>query len=81
FLAYSTYVNQTYQCLGFAAGATFLASLRQGLFFLPLAFLLPGVLGLTGIEMVQPAADILTFLLAIPFQLRFFRKHLPVHDP
>ena len=81
FLAYSTYVNQTYQCLGFAAGATFLASLRQGLFFLPLAFLLPGVLGLTGIEMVQPAADILTFLLAIPFQLRFFRKHLPVHAP
>ena len=75
-LAYSTFVNQLYQCLGFAAGASFLASLRQGILYIPLAYMLPLWWGLTGIEMIQPAADILTFLISIPFQIRFFRKHL-----
>ncbi len=76
FMAYSTYVNQTYQCLGFSRGATFLACCRQGICFLPLAFILPRLLGLTGIEMLQSGADILTFVIAVPFQIHFFRKHL-----
>ncbi len=75
-LAYSTYVNQTYQCLGFAKGATFLACCRQGICFIPLAFILPPLLGVTGIEMLQPAADILTFAISVPMQVRFFKKHL-----
>ncbi len=75
-MAYSTYVNQTYQCLGFSKGATFLACCRQGICFIPLAFVLPPLIGLTGIEMLQALADILTFLISIPFQIRFFRKHL-----
>ena len=74
--AYSTFVNQTYQCLGFPLGATILASCRQGIFFIPLNFLLPLCLKLTGIEMVQAGADLCTFLLCIPFQIYFFRKHL-----
>lgn len=76
FLAYSTYVNQTYQCLGYSAQATFLASCRQGIFFIPLAFVLPRIVGLTGIEMLQSTADIMTFLISVPFQLVFFKKHL-----
>ncbi len=75
-MAYSTYVNQTYQCLGFAKGATFLACCRQGIMFIPLAFILPPILGLTGIEMLQAMADILTFVVSVPFQIRFFRLHL-----
>ena len=42
-LGYSTFVNQLYQCLGFVAPATFLASCRQGIFFLPLILLLPAL--------------------------------------
>ncbi len=76
FMAYSTYVNQTYQCLGYSVTATFLASLRQGIIFLPLALLLPKLLGLTGIEILQPTADIMTFVVSLPFQVLFFRKHL-----
>ena len=75
-MAYSTYVNQTYQCLGFSLAASVLASCRQGIFFLPLAFILPKLIGLTGIEMLQSSADILTFLISIPCQVCFFCKHL-----
>jgi putative MATE family efflux protein len=75
-LAYSTFVNQTYQCLGFSSQATFLASCRQGIFFIPLAFVLPRIFGLTGIEMLQSMSDILTFMISVPFQIWFFKKHL-----
>lgn len=75
-MAYSTYVNQLYQCLGFSAPATFLASCRQGIFFVPLILILPHVLGLAGVQMTQPASDALTFLISVPFQIAFYRKVL-----
>ena len=59
-MAYSTYVNQLYQCLGFSTVASLLASCRQGIFFIPLVLILPRVMGVMGIEVVQPAADLLT---------------------
>ena len=79
-MGFSTYVNQLYQSLGFAVGATVLASCRQGIFFVPLVFLLPYFFGLNGIVTVQAAADLLTFLVSIPFLILFFRKHLSVPD-
>ena len=75
-MGFSTYANQTYQVLGFSAGATFLASCRQGIFYIPLAFILPAIAGLTGIELLQPAADLLTFIVAIPFVVWLFRHRL-----
>lgn len=42
------------------------SSARQGLFFIPLIFILPYFLGLKGVEMCQAASDMLTFFLAIP---------------
>ena len=79
-MAFSTYVNQLYQSLGFAVGATILASCRQGIFFVPLVFLLPYWFELTGIEAVQASADLLTFLVSIPFLIFFFRKYLSASD-
>lgn len=76
FMAYSTYVNQLYQSLGFHQAATLLASCRNGLFYVPLILLLPLRLGLSGVAMSQPAADLLTFLVSVPFQLWFFRHKL-----
>lgn len=46
--------------------ATILSSARQGLFFIPLIFILPYCWGLKGVEICQAASDILTFFLAIP---------------
>lgn len=79
-MGFSTYVNQLYQSLGFAAGATVLASCRQGIFFVPLVFLLPYFFGLDGILATQASADLLTFLISIPFLIFFFKKHLSAPD-
>ncbi len=75
-LGYSTYVNQLYQSLGFVKGATVLASCRQGIFFVPLIFLLPALWGLDGILMTQALADVLTCLVSIPFNVYFLKKVL-----
>ncbi len=78
FLGYSTYVNQLYQSLGFVKGATFLASCRQGIFFVPLIFILPAMLGLDGILMTQALSDVLTFVVSIPFNVYFLKRVLNV---
>lgn len=62
------------QAIGHPYLGTLLASARQGLFFLPLIFLLPWWWGLTGVELTQPIADAITLLFAIPFVLFSFRK-------
>ena len=73
-LAYSTYVNQMLQCLGRAGQATFLASCRQGTLYVPLILVLSTVWQFTGIQLTQPIADGLTFLVSIPFHIWFFRS-------
>lgn len=75
-MAFSTYVNQLYQCLGFKAAATFLASCRQGIFFVPAVFLLPLLWDCLGVQMSQPAADLLTFFISVPFLISFYRRHI-----
>ncbi len=79
-LGYSTFVNQLYQSLGYVKGATFLASCRQGIFFIPIILLLPMWLELDGILMTQPLSDVCTFLISIPFNIWFMRKALSAKD-
>ncbi len=74
FLAFSTYVNQFMQGLGFKTHATILASCRQGIFFIPLIFVLPIYLKSVGVQLTQPIADFLTFLVSIPFIIWFYRS-------
>ncbi|MDD4159523.1 MAG: MATE family efflux transporter [Synergistaceae bacterium] len=69
--------NMLFQSTGHAARATFLASNRQGLYFLPLIFILPRMFGLAGVQITQPLADLFSFLSCIPF-LYFFLKKLTV---
>ena len=52
------------QAVGRAFLGTFLAAARQGIFFLPLVFLLPMRYGLLGLCLAQPMADAVTFLIA-----------------
>jgi Na+-driven multidrug efflux pump len=77
-MAYSTYVNQMYQCLGFSKQATFLASCRQGICFVPLILILPALFHLNGIVLSQPASDFLTFVISVPFQIIFYHRHLKI---
>ncbi len=76
FLGFSTYVNMMYQSLGFVKGATFLASCRQGIFFIPLILILPALFGLDGVIVCQSFADILTFIISIPFCIWFIKNVL-----
>lgn len=73
-LGYSTFVNQLFQGLGYVAPATFLASCRQGVFFIPLILILPRQIGLTGIQLTQAIADLLTCVISIPFHLWMVRR-------
>ena len=65
--------NMLQQSIGRTVPATFLAVARQGLFFIPVVLILPAVLGLPGIQMAQSAADVLTFLCAVPIQLKVLK--------
>ncbi len=65
--------NMSYQSVGRSWTATFLSSARQGFFFLPAILILPIFFGIRGIQLAQPAADLGTFLLGIPFGVRFCR--------
>ena len=75
-LPVSVLTNMTLQSTGQALPASFLALLRSGLFFLPVLLILNRTLGIVGIEVAQPIADVLTAATSIPFVLYFFR-HLP----
>jgi len=74
FLGYSTITNQTLQVLGKSGSATFLASCRQGIFYIPLILTLPIIWGVFGVQFTQPFADLLTFAVTIPIQIHFFHS-------
>ena len=62
------------QTCGFKGPALLTASLRGGLCLIPLAFVLPRLFGLIGVQLAQPLADMLASLLTLPFALHFFRS-------
>ena len=50
-----------------------LSAARQGLFFIPVVWILSATLGMLGIQMSQTVADLLTLLCAVPLQLNFMK--------
>ncbi|WP_273413318.1 MATE family efflux transporter [Prevotella aurantiaca] len=54
--------------------ANFLAAARQGLFFVPLIFILPRFFGLLGVEMCQAVSDTLAFIATVPITIYTFRE-------
>ena len=74
FLGISNTIAVFYQALGRGVEALILSIARQGIFFIPLILILPGVLGVNGVLASQGIADLLTVILSIsliaPFILR-----------
>jgi putative MATE family efflux protein len=66
--------NMTLQTTGKAVPASVLAAARQGVFLIPLLFILPPVLGVLGIQLCAPLSDLLTFILAIPIGVHTLRQ-------
>ena len=74
FLTLGVVSNMTLQAVGKTVSATILTSTRQGIFFIPLILILPGMLGITGVEITQPIADLMTFVFCIPYMYVFLKR-------
>ncbi|MBR1660604.1 MAG: MATE family efflux transporter, partial [Oscillospiraceae bacterium] len=66
--------NMMLQSIGRGVTASITASARNGIFFIPLILLLPRLFGLTGVEMTQDVADVLSVSVCIPLAVRELRK-------
>ena len=64
FQAWVIMVNMLTQSIGYGFRASLVAMGRQGLFLIPALFLFPAKLGILGIQIAQPVADLLSFVLA-----------------
>lgn len=53
----------TFQTIGASKYGLFLSTIRQGLFYVPAILILPGMMGVGGIYLAQPAADVLTLVI------------------
>lgn len=72
--------NMLFQSIGKSGRATFLACCRQGVFFIPLILTLPRMFGLLGIEICQPIADVLTFVVTVPLLFPFLHQLVKMEE-
>ena len=64
FQAWVIMVNMLTQCIGYGFRSSLVAMGRQGLFLIPSLLIFPRVFGILGLQISQPVADMLTFVLA-----------------
>lgn len=69
-----TVANMTFQSVGKAWRATIMSAMRQGIFFIPLIFILPAMFGLFGVVITQAASDVLTAVACTPFLFGFYKN-------
>ena len=69
-----TVANMTFQSVGKAWRATIMSSMRQGIYFIPLIFILPAAFGLNGVVATQAASDVLTALTCAPLLYHFYKN-------
>ncbi|MBT1166064.1 MATE family efflux transporter [Bifidobacterium simiarum] len=74
FMGVNMISNMMQQTMGLTGVASFLGVCRQGVYLVPLIIVLPAVFGLLGVEIAQPAADLLTFATTIPLQARVLKR-------
>lgn len=79
FVPFCVCSNMLFQSVGKNASATFLATLRSGLAFIPTIIILTHFFGLAGVEFAQTIGDVITFLFSLPFAIIFF-KNLPKEE-
>ncbi|MCR4672999.1 MAG: MATE family efflux transporter [Lachnospiraceae bacterium] len=71
--------NMMFQGIGRSREAALMASMRSGIFYIPLLIILPKFIEITGIQCAQLIADLITLCVAIPILIRFFRT-IPKED-
>ena len=66
--------NMLLQNIAMTVRASVVAAARQGLFFIPLALILPQICGLFGVQLCQPISDALAFVLSLALTLPILTK-------
>lgn len=66
--------NMYLQTIGKATKASIVAASRQGIFFIPLIWILPFFFGLMGVQVSQMFSDIGAFLLSLPIGISVLRE-------
>ena len=74
FVPFQVCNNMMFQSIGYKFNATFLSTLRNGVYFIPILLIFSYVFGLAGIQTAQAVADIMTCFTCIPFCINFFAK-------
>lgn len=74
FMPFSVPVNMLYQSIQQPTISSILSLIRSGAVTIPMLLVGVPLLGLTGIQIAQPTADIVAGLISIPFIIRFLRK-------
>jgi len=74
FMPFSVPVNMLYQSIQKPTISSVLSLIRSGMVTIPMLIIGVPILGLLGIQLAQPAADIIAGLISIPFIIHFVRK-------
>ncbi len=74
FLPLSVPVNMLYQSTRQVKASIILSMLRSGLMFMPTLIITTSLWNITGIQISQPLADIMTGIASIPFIISFLRR-------
>ncbi len=66
--------SMMFQGAGENLASSIASFLRSGITFVPMVLILPKFLGIYGIQLAQPVADIISFIIVMPLIVNFFRK-------
>lgn len=75
FMSLSVPVTMLYQSIRKPTISSVLSLLRSGAITIPLLLILVPAIGITGVQIAQPAADVISGIISIPFILHFVNKH------
>ncbi|MBR4971528.1 MAG: MATE family efflux transporter, partial [Oscillospiraceae bacterium] len=74
FMPFSVPVNMLYQSIQKPTVSSILSLIRSGAVTIPILLISVPLIGLTGVQIAQPCADIFAGLFSIPFIVHFLRK-------
>ena len=66
--------SMMFQGAGENLASSIASFLRSGITFIPMVAVLPRFFGIYGIQLAQPVADVISFVVVMPLIVRFFKK-------
>lgn len=73
FMSFSVPVNMLYQSIRKPTISSVLSLMRSGAITIPMLLILVPIIGITGVQIAQPTADVISGLVSIPFIVHFLK--------